>query len=193
MSASVPVESFKIPLDWHPVLTDGIAFPWYRGSPKPWKDRELIEGPRVYRWAFKNKAGDIEAVYIGQSGKFQRRLASYRKPRKTAPKSTDVILSKMFESCEQKGGAVELQFLEIAPFKINDLLIETSTRSLGNHEIRLLIESIAVVTAKLEKPKLLNRLFKNVHEKDLENLLRSLSPKRQQEILDHFKTNKQPS
>jgi hypothetical protein len=187
-----PVQSFKIPLNWRPVLIAGTAFPWHRDSPKPWRDRELIEGPRVYRWTFKNKTCDIEAVYIGQSEKFQNRLASYRKPRKATPNSTDVILNKMFESWEQKGRAVELQFLEIAAFEINGQLIDSSTKSLRNHEVRLLLECLAIVTAKSEKPKLLNRLSKNVHEKDLKNLLLSLSPKQQQEILTTLRqTNNQ--
>jgi hypothetical protein len=181
------VQSFKIPLNWRPVLIAGTAFPWHRDSPKPYKDRELIEGPRIYRWAFKNQSGGIESVYIGQSGNFQNRLASYRKPRKATPNSTDVILNKMFESWEQKGRAVELQFLEIAAFKINGLLVETSPESLGNHEIRLLIESIAVVGARSEEPKLLNRLSKNVWEKQILQLLQNMSPRRRQEALDLLK------
>jgi hypothetical protein len=98
----------------------------------------------------------------------------------------------MFESWEQKGRAVELQFLEIAAFEINGQLIDSSTKSLRNHEVRLLLECLAIVTAKSEKPKLLNRLSKNVHEKDLKNLLLSLSPKQQQEILTTLRqTNNQ--
>jgi hypothetical protein len=141
----------------------------------------------------KNNSGEVEAVYIGQGEKFQKRLAKYRWPAKTNAKSTDAIIKKMLVLCEEKGGTVELQFLEITGFEINGQLIDSSTKSLGNHEVRILLESIAIVTAKSEMPTLLNRLSKNVHEKDLESLLRSLPPKRQQEILDILKTNKQPS
>jgi hypothetical protein len=186
-----PVQSFKIPLNWQPVLIGGAAFSWHRDSPKPSKDRELIEGPHIYRWVFKNRDGEIEEVYIGQSEKFQNRISSYRTPTKKNSKDTDVFVSKRFASCEAQGGVVELQFLEIDEIEINGQLIDSSTKSLGNHEVRILLESIAVVTAKSEKPKLLNRLSKNVHEKGLESLLRSLSPKQQKEILGHFRTNKQ--
>jgi hypothetical protein len=187
------VDSFKIPLNWQSVLVNGQIYPWHRKPQRVAKYRELIEGPRIYRWVFKNQNDEIQAVYIGESEKFQNRLSGYRTPTKINQQDTDVIVHNTFDDCEKQGGIVELQFLEIAAFEINGQLIDSSTKSLGNHEMRIILESIAIVTAKLEKPKLLNRLSKNVHEKDLERLLRSLPPKRKQEILDIYKANKQPS
>jgi hypothetical protein len=170
------------------VLIDGGSFPWHRDSPKPRKDREIINGPRVYRWAYKSKVGEIEAVYIGQSEAFHSRIAGYRTPTKTNPNDTDVIVSNEFAKCEKEEGSVELQFLEFAPFEINGQRIENSLGSLGNHEIRLLLECIALVTARSEKPKLLNRLSRNVWEKQLFQLVQKSSPRRQQEMLGLLKT-----
>ncbi len=186
MNAPAPVQSFILPLNWRPVLVEGKAFLWHRTSPKYLKHRELIRGPRIYRWAFKNKAGEIEAVYIGQSEAFHNRIAGYRTPTKTNQNDTDVILNKKFASCEENGGTVELQFLEVAAFEINGQLIDASVNSLGNHDVRLLLESVATVTAKSEHPNpaLLNRLSKNVHEKELESLLKSMPPKRRRELLE---------
>jgi hypothetical protein len=189
------VESFTIPLNWQPVLVGGAAFPWHRESPKPWKDRELIKGPRVYRWAFKTRDSEIEAVYIGQSEAFHNRIAGYRTPAKANPNDTDVMVNNRFASCEEREGTVELQFLEITAFEINGQLIDASVKSLGNHEVRMLLESIAILTAKSEHPNpvLLNRLSRNVHEKGLESVLQSMVPKRRIEFLESEidKLNKQ--
>jgi len=185
------VESFNIPLNWQSVLVNGRIYPWHRKPQRNAKDRDLIKGPRIYRWVFKDQNGEIQAVYIGESEKFQNRISGYRTPTKANQQDTDVIVHNALDDCEKQGGIVELQFLEIVGFEVNGQLIDTTARSLGNHEVRILLESIAIVAARTEKPKLLNRLSKNVHEKDLESLFRSLPPKRQQEILDSVKANNQ--
>jgi hypothetical protein len=59
----------------------------------------------------------------------------------------------------------------------------------------MLLESIAILTAKSEHPNpvLLNRLSRNVHEKGLESVLQSMVPKRRIEFLESEidKLNKQ--
>jgi hypothetical protein len=189
MNAVNSVESFTIPLKWKPVLIGDAAFSWHRVSPKPWRDRELIEGPRVYRWAFKKRTGEVEAVYIGQSEAFHNRIAGYRTPTKRNPKDTDVFVNSKFLSFEEREGTVELQFLDIAPFRVNGHLIDASIQSLGNHEVRLLLESVAILTAKLEHPhpKLLNRLSENVHKKGLGKLIQKMSPQQRVKALDLLK------
>ena len=100
------VESFKIPLNWQPVLVKGQVYPWHRKPQRYAKYRELIEGPRYYRWVFKNQNGEIQAAYIGESEKFQNRLSGYRPPTKKNQQDTDVIVHKAFDDCEKQGGMV---------------------------------------------------------------------------------------
>jgi len=85
-----------------------------------------------------------------------------------------VIVHDAIVEWEKQGGTVELQFLEIAAFEVNGQRVDSSTKSLGNHEVRVLLESIAIVTAKSEPYKLINRLSKNVHRKDIDQLLKNL-------------------
>lgn len=162
-------QSFQIPLNWRSVFVERESFPWHRKIQRSAKYRELIRGPQVYRWVLKNNLGATEAVYIGQSEAFHSRIAGYRTPTKTNPNDTDVILNNAFSDTERNGGSVELQFLEICPFVINGQLIES--KSLANQEIRLLLESLAILTAKAEGQKLLNRLSKNANEKAIIKVL----------------------
>jgi hypothetical protein len=167
------IKSFKIPLSWHCVLVEEQIYPWHRKLQRHAKHRDLIEGPKIYRWVFKNQNGEIQAVYIGQSEKFQIRLSGYRTPTKTNPQDTDVIVRSEIDDWEKQGGTVELQFLDIAAFEVNGQVIDSSTESLGNHEVRVLLESIAIVTARSEPYRLINRLSKNVHRKDIDRVLKS--------------------
>jgi len=178
-------------LNWKSILVNEKVYPWHKESPKQPKDKELINGPRVYRWVFKNQAGEVESIYIGQSEKFQNRLSGYRTPTKINQKDTDVIVHRAFSECERHGGTIELQFLEVEKLEINGQLIDTTIQSLGNQEIRLLLELIAVLTAKLEKAKLHNRFSKNVHEKDLEKLIRIVPMNVMPDFSEHFQTNNQ--
>jgi hypothetical protein len=168
------IESFKIPLNWHSVLVEGQSYPWHQKPQRHAKHRDLVGGPRIYRWVFKNQNGEVQEVYIGQSERFQSRLSGYRTPTKTNPQDTDVIVHDAIVEWEKQGGTVELQFLEIAAFEVNGQRVDSSTKSLGNHEVRVLLESIAIVTAKSEPYKLINRLSKNVHRKDIDQLLKNL-------------------
>jgi hypothetical protein len=167
------IKSFKIPLNWRSVLVEEQTYPWHRKIQRSAKHRDLIDGPRIYRWVFKNQNGEIQAVYIGQSERFQSRLSGYRTPTKTNPQDTDVIVRNEIDEWEEQGGTVELQFLEIAAFGVNGQVVDSSMKSLGNHEVRVLLESIAIVTAKSEPYRLINRLSKNVHRKDIDQVLKS--------------------
>jgi hypothetical protein len=163
MKASTPISSLLISLNWIPVLVDGVKYPWHRKPQKYARNRELINGPRIYRWVLRSKVGDIESVYIGQSEKFEKRLTRYRRLRESG---TEVYVNNAFSDCEEHGGTVELQFLEVAEFEINGTLVDTSARSLGNHVVRQLLETTAILTAQSEPPNLLNRPSKNVQLKD---------------------------
>jgi hypothetical protein len=184
MNDSDSVESFNILLNWRTVLIEEAVYPWHKKPQKYLKYRELINGPRVYRWAFKNSSGEIEAVYIGESEKFENRLAGYRRPTSSTPNRTDAILNGEFANCEKREGTVELQFLEFVPFEINGQRIEAQIHSFAKHEIRLLLECIAIVTAKSEKPKLLNRLSEDAGIKAVRHILKTVSPEQQVKLIE---------
>jgi hypothetical protein len=180
MNAMTSVNSFTIPLNWQPVLIDDNAFPWHRKSPRYLKNRARINGSQVYRWVFRGKNHEVEAVYIGQSEVFQKRISYYRGLAKKKDSE--------FAKCEEQGGVIELEFLHFDKFEVNGKRIDDNRRSLGDHDVRLLLECIAIVTAKLEKPRVLNRLLENADKKQLRHLMKKmlhmLSPKRQQEVID---------
>jgi hypothetical protein len=165
-------KSVEIPLIWRSVSVKEEVFPWHRPLQKLANHRDLIRGPRVYRWLLRNAKKEIESVYIGQSEAFHSRIAGYRAPTKSNPNDTDVILNCAFRDIEGRGGSVELQFLEIHSFTINGQVIDMG--ALGNQEVRLLLESLAIMTARKDGQKLLNRLPKNAHEKAVLEVLNQI-------------------
>lgn len=151
------VLKFEIPLRWVRVTVKGACFDWHKSLPKTVRERDLISGPQVYRWLLRSNAGEIEWVYIGQSENFQKRISAHR---------GGAVLQERMRDCETKGGTVELEFLDLTePLIVNGKCITNS--ALREHDVRLMMESIAVVTARTEQLRVLNRLQENVDVKRL--------------------------
>jgi hypothetical protein len=151
------ISDFRIPIRWSPVLLNGKPFQWH--SCRITRAAKVcVVGPRVYRWRFLDRSGSLSCAYIGQSEHFERRLGDYR----VAPKNPGeiAVMRKMAESKAEHGN-VELDFLDLGAeaFRINGRLI--SQASLSDHYVRLLMESLAIVTARAEGVKLLNRVRDN--------------------------------
>lgn len=180
------VISIEIPLYWMPVLVKGHHFPWHKNLPKTTQARDMISGPKVYRWVLRTKTGRVESIYIGQSEKFQERISAYRTGNQKALGSDKAVLANLGH-CEDSGGAVELQFLDVdmGSFRIYGKLVNNS--SLGDHDIRLMMESIAIVAARASNLKVLNRLRENAHLKEIAHLVK-LTPKQVEQILQRSLT-----
>lgn len=153
METVTGIPSIKIPFHWKQVLEKEGYFPWHRVVPK--KPAKHIRGPQVYRWVLR-KGDEISSVYIGQSEQFEKRLGDYRRPN-----HYDSALQAAMRECEEGGGRVELDFLDLGSgsFRINGKLI--SHASLSNHDVRMMMESIAIMTAGVEGITLLNHVRDN--------------------------------
>jgi len=178
------VLNIEIPLHWMPVPVGGNRIALHKNPPKNPRVRDAISGPKVYRWVLRNTTGEIASVYIGQSEKFQGRISKYRKGKQTSLEPDDTVQSDINE-WENSGGTVELQFLDLdtEPFCINGERITIA--SLGHQDTRLMMESIAIFSARASGLKVLNRLHENVHMKELRRLLSHhvKDPKRIEQIL----------
>lgn len=178
------VHNIVIPLHWIPVPAEGGQFDWHKNPPKSVRARDAISGPRVYRWALQTITGETTSVYIGQSERFQKRVSAYRKGKQTSLEPDDTVQSKI-KDWENSGGKVELQFLDLdaEPSCINGKPITIA--SLGDHDTRLMMESIAIFSARASGLKILNSLQDNVHETELRRLLTHLvkEPKKREQIL----------
>jgi hypothetical protein len=109
------IRRIEIPLVWRPVLlTDGRPFPWHRSPARYARDREQLEHPHVYKWVLHD--GTLEKAYIGEASAFDRRLGKYRNP--DSDKTEQRVRPAMDER-EQRGGTVELWFLEITTGRKN--------------------------------------------------------------------------
>lgn len=165
MEGVTNIPKIEIPFHWTQVLDNkGAYFPWHRKVPK--KLRKHIAGPRVYRWVLR-KGDEISSVYIGQSEQFETRLGEYRNPNRY-----DSDVQAAMRECEESGGRVELHFLDLGTgrFRINGKLI--SHASFSNHDVRIMIESIAIVTARVEGVKLLNHVRDNTLVKMMADLFK---------------------
>jgi hypothetical protein len=151
-----------VPLHWKAVvLRDGSRFDWHRKAARAPEDREQLEGARVYRWVFRGADGRPKQFYIGESGKFEKRLLNYRS-RSLAEDSTEALLQDEISRCEEQGGTVDLEFLDLeTPLSLNGKLI--SKYSLGELDVRVMMENIAIVTTRTEGAKLINRLGDNAY------------------------------
>jgi hypothetical protein len=131
----------------------------------------LISGAKIYRWVLRDQSGAIDSVYIGQSERFQQRLSAYRSGNRKALASEYPVRAQL-KQCEGAGGSVELEFLDLdkGSFYINGKLV--ANPSLGDHDVRLMMESIAIVAARASSLQLLNRLQQNVGVKDLVRIVR---------------------
>lgn len=168
----VDAASIVVPLHWLPVRVKESHFNWHKNLPKTVRERDQISGPKVYRWVLRTQTGEIQAVYIGQSEKFQARVSDYRRGDKAGLDLDDTVQARM-KRCENCGGTVELQFLDLdaGPFKINGMQVTNS--SLADHDIRLMMESIAIVTARAANLPVINRLQENVNVKSLKRLVKA--------------------
>jgi hypothetical protein len=162
-----------VPLRWEPVvLCNGSRFDWHRKRVRAARDRERLEGAHVYRWVFRGADGHLEQCYIGESGNFEQRLPDYRSEI-PAKGSTEAMVQHEIDLCEERGGSVDLEFLDFkTPLRLNGRLI--NNYSLGHREVRLMIENIAIITAKEEGVKLLNRLGDNTYDVKIGNLMRRI-------------------
>jgi hypothetical protein len=111
------------------------------------------------------KGDEISSVYIGQSEQFETRLRDYR-----SPNQYDRDVQAAMRECEESGGRVELHFLDLGTdrFRINGKLV--SHASLSNHDVRMMMESIAIVTAGVEGVKLINLVRDNALVKVMTDL-----------------------
>lgn len=178
--------NIDIPLYWKSVLVKGAHFDWHKHPPRNVPERDLISGPRVYRWVMRTTSGEIELVYVGQSERFQKRVSEYRGGNHLRVES-DRAFQLRSRKCEESGGSVELQFLDLnaEPFSINGKAITNA--SLGDHDVRLMMESIAIVDARARNLSVLNQLHDNVHFKDLKRIVRQ-NPKVIEQILQKLRS-----
>jgi hypothetical protein len=162
MDTNENTPSFVVQLHWKAIkLCDGRRFDWHKKRARAARDREQLEGPRVYRWVLRGTDGLPEQFYIGQAGNFEQRLPKYRS-RKLAVDSTEALVQNEIFRCEEHNGTVDLEFLELrTPFRINGKLINDF--SLGEPDVRIMMEHIAIVTARAEGLKLINRLSDNAY------------------------------
>jgi hypothetical protein len=163
--------NIEIPLHWVTVPARGCQFAWHNSLPKSVSAREAISGPRVYRWTLRAIDGKIAFVYIGQSERFQERVSAYRSGKKTSHEPNDTVRSKI-RDWENSGGTVELQFLDfdVDPFSINGKPVTVA--SLSDHDTRLMMESVAIFSARASNLNVLNQLQENVHVKEIRRIVK---------------------
>lgn len=109
----------KIDLDWVRVSDGTKAADCHtKGHKLSNRVRAQFKGPRVYRWVIYDTQKQIMALYIGETGKFEQRLALYRNGHKK-PKDTVNYIRNCFEQASANGQMIELQLLVFDPFTIN--------------------------------------------------------------------------
>jgi len=160
MSEVGAVTRVEIALSWKPTLFEEKHFNWHR-DPLYTSHTMRVGGPRVYRWFMRQKNGEVESVYIGESGDFYERLLDYRLRVQRQDDRDDLV--NAMRDCENCGGAVELQFLDLdeGSFDLNGKLVNGET--LRYHETRLMMESIAIFMAKASNLKVLNELREDAY------------------------------
>ena len=168
MSTDIAASHIEISLRWKAVLDKQEHFAWHRKPRLNIRERDAIAGPQVYKWVLRDKTQKIDAVYIGETERFETRLGAYRIANAKAPTNTKRIRQEL-KRCEDEGGSVELQFLDLESrqFMLNGTLVNRF-----EHTARILMESIAVFVAEAEGYRVLNHSRKNVAKK---NILKSLS------------------
>lgn len=145
------------------LLLDGKPFPWHRRTPPSAKSRDVIVGPQVYRWTMRNRLGGVLRSYIGEAEKFENRLCAYR--------NGETKIRTQMNECEKDGGTVELHFLDLGSCAIRINGKPITNRSLADHDMRLMMEKLAIVIAHVEGVKLLNVDRGNVCTNDLRTII----------------------
>ena len=176
MSTATTALHIEIPLLWKAVLVKQQHFAGHQKPRLNVRERDAIEGPQVYKWVLRDKTHKIEAVYIGETERFETRLGSYRITNAKATAKTKRIRQEL-KRCEDEGGSVELQFLdfESGQFMLNGILVNRFSRA--EHTARRLMESIAVFVAEAEGYRVLNHSRKNVAKKNILKLLSQMNVK----------------
>jgi hypothetical protein len=176
MSTDIAASHVEIPLLWKAVLVKQQHFAGHRNPRLNVQERDAVAGPQVYKWVLRDKADKIEAVYIGETERFETRLGSYRIANAKAPTKTKRIRQEL-KRCEDEGGSVELQFLDLesGQFMLNGTLVDRF--SMAEHTARILMESIAVFVAEAEGYRVLNHSRKNVAKKNTLKLLNQMNVK----------------
>lgn len=170
MSTDIAASHIEIPLSWRAVLVKQEHFAWHRKPRLNVRERDAIAGPQVYRWVLRDKTHKIEAVYIGETERFEVRLRSYCIADAKVQTKAKRIRQEL-KRCEDDGGSVELQFLDLesGQFMLNGTLVNRF--STAEHSARRLMESIAVFVAEAEGYQVLNHSRKNVAKRNLLRLL----------------------
>jgi hypothetical protein len=173
MEMNETTSNLVVPLHWKAVvLGNGSRFDWHSQTARSPDDRAQLEIACVYRWVFRGADGRPEKFYIGQSGKFEHRLPNYRSE-KPAAGSTEERLRHEMSLCEERGGRIDLEFLDLStPLRINGKPI--SNYSLGESYVRVMMENIAIVTARKDGVKLINRLGDHTNEVKILNLVKRI-------------------
>ncbi len=176
MSTDIAALHIEIPLLWKAVLVKQQHFTGHRKPRLNVRERDAIEGPQVYKWVLRDKTHKIEAVYIGETERFETRLGAYRIANAKAPTKTKRIRQEL-KRCEDEGGSVELQFLDLetGQFTLNGTLVNRFLMT--EHTARILMESIAVFVAEAEGYRVLNHSRKNVAKKNILKLLNKMNVK----------------
>jgi hypothetical protein len=175
MSNLEQIPEIELRLVWKPVrLAGGVPFDWHLEPARYARDRDQLSGPKVYRWLLKNADGGLDSCYIGQSLEFEQRLAEYRSGR-FGRAGTERLVREEMRRCEERGGTVELEFLDLASgqFSLNGWLI--NTYELGNLDVRLMMESIATIGARTQNIKVINRLGQNAYEMKIISLVNEIA------------------
>jgi hypothetical protein len=179
MTPTENVPALEIPVCWAPVLVNGKAFGWHEQKLNS-RAKEQIAGPRVYRWVLRTHSGEV-LVYIGQTENFEKRLRSYRRG---AGEQIHSRVRTAIEQCKNGGGTVELYFLDLqtGAFRMFGRLIDRS--SLNHHEVRIMMEGVAVLKALAGEEKLLNRYRRNAVETMMAQLLKPYPSEMRKDILE---------
>ena len=154
MSTVIDDLHIEIPLSWKAVLVKEQHFDWHRKSLYS-SDMSLVSGPKVYRWLMHAEGGK-DSVYIGESVKFEDRLLQHRL-RIKKPAATDKLVNAIV-AFERNRGIVELQFLDLGErgFRLNGHHI--NRWSLGEHEVRLMMENMSIIAARASNLTVINSL-----------------------------------
>jgi hypothetical protein len=170
-----------IPVYWSDVLVRGNHFRWHDQRLSE-RARQQIAGPRVYRWVLRLGNGEVVS-YIGQTEDFERRLRSYRVG-STSNRHSHVRAA--IQECASGGGTVGLCFLDLETggFWMYGRLI--NRRSLTDHEVRMMMEGVAILKALADGEKLLNRLRRNAVELMMVRHLRQHPPDVLKSVLEQM-------
>lgn len=114
---------FEINFDfkWVPVLK-AAGQPYLFPNPITPEMRKEYSKAAVYRWIpYKERAGDLTIIYVGEADILVRRIANYLKPGPS--QRTSIRLHNLFNDMIDQGDCVQLEVLEFAPFTLGDVQI----------------------------------------------------------------------